>query len=46
MSHAIVINNYQSQFKGPIKLTKKCKKLSLLDHGGPKMKFTYFHCFS
>ena len=46
MSHAMIINNHQSPFIGPIKIDQKCEKLPPLDHGGPKMKFTYFHCFS
>ena len=46
MSHVMVINNHQSPFIGPTKIDKKCEKLPPLDHGGPKMKFTYFHCFS
>ena len=46
MSHAMVINNHQSRFIGPTKIDQKCAKLPPLDHGGPKIKFTYFHCFS
>ena len=46
MSHDMVINNHQSLFIGPMKIDQKCKTLPPLDHGGPKIKYTYFYCFS
>ena len=36
------INNHQPPFIGPIEIDQKCEKLIPLDHGGPKMKCTYF----
>ena len=40
----MVISISTTPLSGPIKINRKFEKLPPLDHGGPEMKCTYFHC--